>query len=176
MENEMPDRPNNFRSEFEMIHVPCVFGHAPFPFVFVRGLSSLFDGNRHFCFLTYVNYFLVCPPLAPSPPRPSLRPPLVTMQIYLSCSAKRTDASGSPVASAPVARSAARPRRHQIPDSSKARMATKSSAAKARTVRKTPSFSLQLRKSGSLSTHSPLDTPTYHSPVKSSSQYFQICY
>uniref|UniRef100_A0AAQ5YQF8 HELP domain-containing protein n=1 Tax=Amphiprion ocellaris TaxID=80972 RepID=A0AAQ5YQF8_AMPOC len=64
----------------------------------------------------------------------------------------------------------------QVFYSSRAFVARKGGAAKVSTVRKTPSFNLQLRKSGSLSSYSPLDTPSYRSPIKSPSQYFQICY
>lgn len=162
-------------------------------------------GKSHFFCLTYSTNLLhpcflaplcalVCPFLAPSPnwppdnlrhPSPSsalcplLSPPstIVTVQIYLNCSAKRTGTSGSPVASASAvtARSAANPR--QTPESSKASTARKSgSAAKVPPIRKPPNFNLQLRKSGSLSSYSALDTPSYRSPIKSPSQYFQICY
>ncbi|KAG9336317.1 hypothetical protein JZ751_002664 [Albula glossodonta] len=37
-------------------------------------------------------------------------------------------------------------------------------------------FSLPLRKSPSQTSYTPLDTPSYKSPIKSPSQYFQICY
>lgn len=99
---------------------------------------------------------------------------IVTVQIYLSRSAKRTGTSGSPAASSVTSRSATNPR--QTSEISKASTARKAGAAKVPPVRKTPSFSLQLRKSGSLSSYSPLDTPSYRSPIKSPSQYFQICY
>ncbi|KAE8289682.1 Echinoderm microtubule-associated protein-like 1 [Larimichthys crocea] len=98
----------------------------------------------------------------------------VTVQIYLSRSAKRTGTSGKPVASAITARSATNPQ--QTSESNKASMAKKGGPAKVPAARKTPNFSIQLRKSGSLSSYSPLDTPSYRSPIKSPSQYFQICY
>ena len=122
-----------------------------------------------------------CPRLAPPPPWVlcSLFPVyiIVTVQIYLSRSAKRTVTSGSPAASPVTARSANNPQ--QTSESSKAGVARKGGAAKMPAVRKTPSFNLHLRKSGSLSSYSPLDTldtPSYRSPIKSPSQYFQICY
>lgn len=126
------------------------------------------------------------PPVWPPPPKPTgpwqpLSPssaPLlcivVTVQIYLSRSAKRTGTSGSLAASAVTYRSATDPQQ-QTSESGKASAARKASGAKVPSVRKPPSISLQLRKSGSLSSYS-LDTPSYRSPVKSPSQYFQICY
>lgn len=104
-------------------------------------------------------------------PRPHY---IVTVQIYLSRSAKRTGTSGSPTASSVTARSATSPQ--QTSQSSKAGMARKGGAVKVPPVRKPPSFNLQLKKSGSLSSFSSLDTPSYRSPIKSPSQYFQICY
>uniref|UniRef100_A0A3Q3KMA9 EMAP like 1 n=1 Tax=Mastacembelus armatus TaxID=205130 RepID=A0A3Q3KMA9_9TELE len=100
-------------------------------------------------------------------------PTKVTVQIYLSRPAKQTGTGNSPAASAVKAHSAANPQ--QILESSKASMARKGGATKGPPVRKTPSFSIQLRKSGSLP-YSPLDTPSYCSPIKSPSQYFQIFY
>lgn len=99
---------------------------------------------------------------------------IVTVQICLSHSAKRTGTGTTPVASVVKTCSAADPQ--QIAESSKASMTRKGGAAKAPCFRKTPNFSLQLRKPGSLSSYSPLDTPSYRSPIKSPSQYFQICY
>lgn len=155
--------------------------------------------NSHYLCLTYftnllhpLHFLLLCPclslfgPLHPTgqPPTPlstigssALVPPIyiiVTVQIYLSRSAKRTGTSGKPVASAITARSATNPQ--QTSESSKASMAKKGGPAKVPAARKTPNFSIQLRKSGSLSSYSPLDTPSYRSPIKSPSQYFQICY
>lgn len=122
---------------------------------------------------------LLVPVWPPPPNRPEQPPPplcscppiyiIVTVQIYLSRSAKRTGTSGGPVALAVTARSAASPQ--QTLESSKASTARKGGA-----TRKPPSFSLDLRKSGSLSSYSSLDTPSYCSPIKSPSQYFQICY
>lgn len=114
-------------------------------------------------------------------PSPSTTPRLffliyvvVTVQIYLSRSTKLTGSTSIPAASAVTACSAtSTPRASDI---SRAPVAKKSSAVKVSTPRKTPNFSLQLRKSGSLSSYSPLDTPSYRSPIKSPSQYFQICY
>uniref|UniRef100_A0A674MWU0 EMAP like 1 n=1 Tax=Takifugu rubripes TaxID=31033 RepID=A0A674MWU0_TAKRU len=68
--------------------------------------------------------------------------------------------SGGPVAPAVTARAAAG--RRQTTESSKAASSRKSGAG-----RKTPSFNLHLRKSGSLLSYSSLDTPSYRSPVKS---------
>lgn len=107
----------------------------------------------------------------------ALSPPvyiIVTVQIYLSRSARRKGASGSPAAASVTARSATGPQ--QTSDSSKAGVARKGGAGKVPRARKHPSFNLQLKKSGSLSSYSSLDTPSYRSPIKSPSQYFQICY
>lgn len=113
-------------------------------------------------------------PQQPSPPSlfrswPPIRA-VVTVQIYLSGSAQPKESSGGPVAPAVTARAAAG--RRQTPESSKAAGSSRKSGA----GRKTPSFNLHLRKSGSLLSYSSLDTPSYRSPVKSPSQYFQICY
>lgn len=88
---------------------------------------------------------------------------IVTVQIYLSRSATRTESSGGAVAPAVTVRAAAG--HHQTTGSSTAGW-----------PRKTPAFKLHLRKSGSLLSYSQLDAPSYRSPVKSPSQYFQICY
>lgn len=104
----------------------------------------------------------------------SCPPSIVTVQIYLIRSAKRKGTSGSPAASAVTARSATNPQ--QTSESSRAGTPRKGGAAKVPPARKPPNFNLQLRKSGSLSSYSPLDTPSYRSPIKSPSQYFQICY
>lgn len=135
---------------------------------------------------------LFCPPASiwprhpttaapsPSPTAPLLSSPshlyiIVTVQIYLSRSTKPTGSKSSPAASAVSARSAANPQ--HTSESCKASVpAKKGGGAKVSTVRKAPNFSLQLRKSGSLSSYAPLDTPSYCSPIKSPSQYFQICY
>uniref|UniRef100_A0A8C9YJP1 EMAP like 1 n=1 Tax=Sander lucioperca TaxID=283035 RepID=A0A8C9YJP1_SANLU len=92
-------------------------------------------------------------------------PTKVTVQIYLSHSAKRTGTSGSPPASSVEARPATSPQ--QTSDSSKAGMARKGGATKVPPVRKTLNFNLPLRKSGSLSSYSPIDTQSYRSPIKS---------
>ena len=100
---------------------------------------------------------------------------LVTVQIYLSRSAKRTATGGSLAASTVTARSATSPQ--LTAESSKASTARRvGTASKVPPARKTPSLNIQLRKTGSLSSYSPLDTPSYRSPIKSPSQYFQICY
>ena len=121
---------------------------------------------------------LLCPCLAPSPPNRlllSLIYVLVTVQIYLSRSAKRTATGGSLAASTVTARSATSPQ--LTAESSKASTARRvGTASKVPPARKTPSLNIQLRKTGSLSSYSPLDTPSYRSPIKSPSQYFQICY
>lgn len=96
---------------------------------------------------------------------------LVTVQIYLAHLSKRTGTAEAPksTAAAMSGRSSAPP---TAPDS-------KSASVKSNGVRKTPTFALPLRKSVSQSSYtpySPLDKPSYRSPIKSPSQYFQICY
>lgn len=116
-------------------------------------------------------------PLFHNPPslyNPHGPPTPVTVQIYLSRCATPTGTRGSAPASAIVARSAAS--LCQSPESIKARMARKRAAARVPPVRKTPSVSFQLRKTGNQSAHYGLNTPSYRGPIKSPSQYFQICY
>lgn len=134
-------------------------------------LSNLFyQPPPNFAFLASHPCLTSLGPLHPT--APLLLSPIyviVTVQLYLSHSTKRTGTSSCPTAPAVKARSAAN--RQQNLESSKAGTARKGGA-----TRKTPSFSLQLRKSGSLSSYCSIDTPSYVSPVKSPSQYFQICY
>lgn len=137
-------------------------------------MSTKFDRKKP-CLIYCCSSHLLHP-LHPTGPEnhhhPSaLVPPIiiVTVQLYLSPSAKRTGTSGGPATSSVMARSAAGWQRTS--ECSRAGTPRKSSAA-----RKVPSFSLRLRNSGSLTSYSSLDTPSYCSPLKSPSQYFQICY
>lgn len=111
------------------------------------------------------------PALTTLPPLPSLLffPVciIVTVQLYLSH--KRTESSGGPAA--PAATPTLAVTRQQALAAGRAAKARKGIGG-----RKMPSFSLQLRNSASLSSNCSLDTPSYRSPVKSPSQYFQICY
>uniref|UniRef100_A0A669D908 EMAP like 1 n=1 Tax=Oreochromis niloticus TaxID=8128 RepID=A0A669D908_ORENI len=77
--------------------------------------------------------------------------------------------STKPRASAVTTRSATNTQRTS--EISRASMAKKGNAAKVSAARKTPNFSIQLRKSGSLLSYSPLDTPSYRSPIKSPSHF-----
>uniref|UniRef100_A0A665WW39 EMAP like 1 n=1 Tax=Echeneis naucrates TaxID=173247 RepID=A0A665WW39_ECHNA len=91
----------------------------------------------------------------------------VTMQIYLSPHAKKTGSSETTksVSAVPAnSRLAAGPNNPQVKASSKPD-----------TRRKTPSFTLNLQKT-TTSHNTPQDTSNYKSPIKSPSQYFQICY
>lgn len=136
--------------------------------------GKIYDFHLFIC-LSPHTFFLIGPDNLPTAPLLLLPPPIrtvVTVQIYLSRSAPRTESSGGgggPVAPAVTARAAAG--RRQTTESSKAGSSRKSGAA-----RKTPGFNLHLRKSGGLLPYSSLDTPSYRGPVKSPSQYFQICY
>ena len=109
-------------------------------------------------------YILTCP--APAIPSAAI----VTVQLYLSSSAKRT---GSDCRSAGLKALALPPA--VSPPGPSLQAGGPSRTAR---VRKTPSISLQLRKSRSLSQSAfrPLDTPSYRGPVRSPSHYFQICY
>lgn len=160
-------------------------------------LQSLTDSSGSACLshsteLRHPLHVLAPPPTRPPPDPPfgPLRPaglddcpPLpsllffpvcivVTVQLYLSH--KRTESSGGGgggVPAAPAATATLAATRQQALAASRAAKARKGTGSA-----KTPSFSLQLRKSGSLSSYCSLDTPSYRSPVKSPSQYFQICY
>lgn len=106
---------------------------------------------------------------------PGHTPPLcpVTVQLYLGRSAalaQKKPSAGSVSWSVP-GRSASGPR-HTL-DSGRVRGPRQNAVSRPPAVRKPPSFSPPLRQSGS---YSPLDTPSYCSPLKSPSQYFQICY
>ncbi|CDQ93516.1 unnamed protein product [Oncorhynchus mykiss] len=92
----------------------------------------------------------------------------VTVQIYLSRPSKRIGTAEAPKPSvAAVSGRSSAP--HTAPDSKNA----PDRSVRSTGVRKTPTFTIPLKKSVS---HTPLDTPNYRSPVKSPSQYFQICY
>ncbi|KAG7316565.1 hypothetical protein KOW79_020106 [Hemibagrus wyckioides] len=86
----------------------------------------------------------------------------VTMQIYLSHPAKKTGPTENAVAS-PVQSSVCPP--------DKAASEKKKVGAG-----KKPPCSLSLHRSTCQSPFSPAETPIYKSPIKSPSQYFQICY
>ncbi|XP_064195754.1 echinoderm microtubule-associated protein-like 4 isoform X2 [Anguilla rostrata] len=87
----------------------------------------------------------------------------VTMQIYLSHLSKRTGSSEAPqmLTLLPVRPTSAPPKLKSPPDKVKI---------------KAPALTLSLRKTSSQTGFTPLDTPGYKSPLKSPSQYFQICY
>nr|AAI24248.1 Echinoderm microtubule associated protein like 1 [Danio rerio]AAI64638.1 Eml1 protein [Danio rerio] len=91
----------------------------------------------------------------------------VTVQIYLHRPSKRTRSAEPPKSSSAVpSQSTNNPSEVKILSDRAARLG----------YRKIPPFSLPLRKCTSQPVHSPLEMPTYRSPVKSPSQYFQICY
>ena len=96
----------------------------------------------------------------------------VTVQIYLSRPSKRAGPTDTPKScTVAVSGRPALP----TPPVSKAAPLSEKGGAKA-PVRKPPTFTLPLKKSASQLSYSPLDTPSYRSPIKSPSQYFQICY
>nr|XP_046230090.1 echinoderm microtubule-associated protein-like 1 [Scatophagus argus] len=88
----------------------------------------------------------------------------VTMQIYLSPLTRKTGSSE-------IAKSAA-----MVPDHSRP-MATPQTkgGSKPQARKATPSFTLNLQKTAT-SQNTAQDTSNYKSPIKSPSQYFQICY
>lgn len=101
--------------------------------------------------------------------RPHLTSPLhlVTMQIYLSPLTRKTGSSeAAKSASAVPAHSGPAP----APNRPQAKGGGKPEARKA-----TPSFTLNFQKTSS-GQSAPHDTSRYKSPIKSPSQYFQICY
>lgn len=119
-------------------------------------------------FLNLPLFFTALPPLSGfwSPPSCTLH--LVTMQIYLSHPAKKTGTSENAVAAAVqlnVCPSASGP----CPDKAA------SDKRKVGTGKKPP-CTLSLHRSTCQSPFSPAETPIYKSPIKSPSQYFQICY
>lgn len=110
-----------------------------------------------------------------TPTLPGLRPHhhaplhLVTMQIFLSPLPKRTGFTKTAVATAML------PSVYP-PASGPPPVKAASEKTKAR-ARKKPAIALPLQqKSPCESPFSPISTPTYKSPTKSPSQYFQICY
>uniref|UniRef100_A0A4W5R584 EMAP like 1 n=1 Tax=Hucho hucho TaxID=62062 RepID=A0A4W5R584_9TELE len=98
----------------------------------------------------------------------------VTVQIYLAHPSKRTR-----TAEAPKSNAAAVSGRCSAPPTAPDSKSASDKSVKSNGVRKTPTFALPLRKSvrqSSYTPYSPLDKPSYRSPIKSPSQYFQICY
>ncbi|XP_026174602.1 echinoderm microtubule-associated protein-like 1 isoform X2 [Mastacembelus armatus] len=89
----------------------------------------------------------------------------VTMQIYLSPHAKKTGSSETAKSTAAV------------PISSRPAATSNNPQAKGcnKPEKTTPSFTLNLRKT-STSHNTPHNASSYKSPIKSPSQYFQICY
>ncbi|XP_028253631.1 echinoderm microtubule-associated protein-like 1 [Parambassis ranga] len=88
----------------------------------------------------------------------------VTMQIYLSPLARKTGSSEAAKSASAVPANVAAPNHPQVKTSSKQEMR-----------KTTPSFTLNLQKN-TTSQSTQQDTSSYKSPLKSPSQYFQICY
>ncbi|XP_060908417.1 echinoderm microtubule-associated protein-like 1 isoform X2 [Labrus mixtus] len=91
----------------------------------------------------------------------------VTMQIYLSPLARKTGSSETAKSSASVPASSGSA---AAPHNPQAKGGSKTGARKT-----TPSFTLNLQKT-TTSHNTAQDTSSYKSPLKSPSQYFQICY
>ncbi|XP_040920693.1 echinoderm microtubule-associated protein-like 1 [Toxotes jaculatrix] len=91
----------------------------------------------------------------------------VTMQIYLSPHARKTGSSETAKSASAVP---ANSRPAGTPSNPQAK-----GGSKTETRKTTPSFTLNLQKT-TTSMNTPQDTSNYKSPIKSPSQYFQICY
>ncbi|XP_035797548.2 echinoderm microtubule-associated protein-like 1 isoform X2 [Amphiprion ocellaris] len=92
----------------------------------------------------------------------------VTMQIYLSPLARKTGSSEAAKSMSTVptnSRPVPAPNHPQPKGGNKPEMR-----------KSTPSFTLNLQKTTSSQQSAPQDTSSYKSPIKSPSQYFQICY
>ncbi|KAG7240257.1 hypothetical protein INR49_027068 [Caranx melampygus] len=92
---------------------------------------------------------------------------VVTMQIYLSPHARKTGSSETATSASAVP---ANSRLTATPNNPQAK-----AGGKLETKRKPPTFTLNLQKT-TTSQNTPQDTSNYKSPIKSPSQYFQICY
>lgn len=114
------------------------------------------------------SFFTPLSPLSGFSPPPSCTLHLVTMQIYLSHPAKMTGPTENAVATA-VQASVYLPASEPPPD--------KAASDKRKVgAGKKPPCTLSLHRSTCQGPFSPADTPIYKSPIKSPSQYFQICY
>ncbi|XP_023285766.1 echinoderm microtubule-associated protein-like 1 isoform X2 [Seriola lalandi dorsalis] len=91
----------------------------------------------------------------------------VTMQIYLSPHTRKTGSSETAKSASAVP---ANSRLAAAPNNPQAK-----AGSKPETRRTTPTFTLNLQKT-TTSQNTPQDTSSYKSPLKSPSQYFQICY
>uniref|UniRef100_A0A3Q1JAE7 EMAP like 1 n=1 Tax=Anabas testudineus TaxID=64144 RepID=A0A3Q1JAE7_ANATE len=91
----------------------------------------------------------------------------VTMQIYLSPHARKTGSSETAKSPAAVLNSGGPTSTRNNPQANK--------TSKPETRKTSPSFSLNLQKTAA-SQNTLEDTSSYKSPIKSPSQYFQICY
>ncbi|XP_052326694.1 uncharacterized protein LOC118398408 isoform X2 [Oncorhynchus keta] len=97
----------------------------------------------------------------------------VTMQIYLNPLTRRTGSSEA-AKSAPMVPNS-RPTRTPAPPQTKGGRPT-SDRTKLETCKTPPAFTLPLQKSTNQNTYSSMEMSNYKSPLKSPSQYFQICY
>lgn len=135
------------------------------------GINILISFVVTLSYIPFFSTFLFLTALLPlsgfwSPPSCTLH--LVTMQIYLSHPAKKTGPTENTAATG-VQPNACLPARG--PPLDKAALDKKKIGA----VKKPPS-TLSLHRSTCQSPFSPVETPIYKSPIKSPSQYFQICY
>ncbi|XP_064780651.1 nascent polypeptide-associated complex subunit alpha, muscle-specific form-like [Oncorhynchus masou masou] len=97
----------------------------------------------------------------------------VTMQIYLNPLTRRTGSSEAAKSAPTVPNS--RPTRTPTPPHTKGGPPT-SDRTKLETCKAPPAFTLPLQKSTNQNTYSSMEMSNYKSPLKSPSQYFQICY
>ncbi|XP_028296119.1 echinoderm microtubule-associated protein-like 4 [Gouania willdenowi] len=98
----------------------------------------------------------------------------VTMQIYLSPLTRKTGSSEAAKSGSTVPANDSRPSTDTPPGNPQVK-GSSSSSSKAERKKTTPSFTLNLQKT-TTSQMAAQDTPSYKSPTKSPSQYFQICY
>ncbi|XP_021468165.1 uncharacterized protein LOC110529866 isoform X1 [Oncorhynchus mykiss] len=97
----------------------------------------------------------------------------VTMQIYLNPLTRRTGSSEAAKSAPTVPNS--RPTRTPTPPQTKGGPPT-SDRTKPETCKTPPAFTLPLQKSTNQNMYSSMEMSNYKSPLKSPSQYFQICY
>ncbi|XP_062324512.1 echinoderm microtubule-associated protein-like 1 isoform X3 [Osmerus eperlanus] len=96
----------------------------------------------------------------------------VTMQIYLSPLTRRTGSSEAPKSAPTVPNT----RPTEPPSAPHPKAGSSKDQARPETHKTASAFNLPLQKSTTQNTYSHMDTLSYKSPIKSPSQYFQICY
>lgn len=139
--------------------------------------SFIFVTSHHDLCASPPNLRPTCSPHGKPPRPPHLIPPLhlVTMQIYLSPLARKTGSSeaGKFATTVPAGGGGGPPPAQQ----SKATGGSSGGGgSKSQGRKSSPTFTLNLQKSTSSQSTSVQEECGYKSPIKSPSQYFQICY